>query len=68
MPSLLQQLSRLSVLQLPGFPIKDAAAQQLASMHGLQHLELSNLRGVPIGNLQHLPSSITQLQLHGHYL
>jgi hypothetical protein len=42
-PGLLQQLPRLAVLELPGFPISDAAVQQLGCMQGLQELWLEKV-------------------------
>jgi hypothetical protein len=64
-PRLLQQVPQLSVLTLPDFPFTDAAVQQTAAMQQLQQLELWNVDHVPVGNLQHVPSSITKLKLHG---
>jgi hypothetical protein len=60
----LRQLPRLSVLSLPGFPLTDAAAQQLCAMKELQQADLY-AADLPACHLQHLPSSITQLLLLG---
>ena len=62
MPSLLQQLPRLAVLELPGIPMSAAAMQQLGCMQGLQQVSLEQVNHVLMCELQHLPSSITQLQ------
>jgi hypothetical protein len=52
-----------AVLQLPGVPLTDAAVQQLSAMQPLQQFELEHMGDVPVCDLQHLPSSITQLKL-----
>jgi hypothetical protein len=65
MPRLLQQLPRLAVLELPGIPMSDAAMQQLGCMQGLQQVSLEQVNHMPMYELQHLPSSITQLQFRG---
>jgi hypothetical protein len=62
-PSLLQQLPRVAVLELPGFPMSAAAKQQLGCMQGLQQVFLERVRHMPTCQLHHLPSSITQLEL-----
>jgi hypothetical protein len=64
---MLQQLPRLAILQLPDLPFSDAAVQQTAAMQGLQQVEVRHMEHVPTCNLRHLPSSITQLMLHGPY-
>jgi hypothetical protein len=66
MPRLLQQLPQLSVLHMPGFPFAEAAVQQTAAMTRLQQLTFQPASNLPGSSLQHLPSSITQLCLHGH--
>jgi hypothetical protein len=65
-PSLLQQLPRVAVLELPGFPMSAAAMQQLGCMQGLQRVSLEHVDHMPPCELQHLPSSITQLQFQGN--
>jgi hypothetical protein len=65
LPSLLQQLPRLAVLELPGMPMSAAAMQQLGGMQGLHELVLTRAEHMPPCKLQHLPSSITQLQFAG---
>jgi hypothetical protein len=62
---LLQQLPRLVVLELPGFPMSAAAMQQLSCMQGLQQVTLDQPSDMAVCNLQHLPRSITQLQVKG---
>jgi hypothetical protein len=64
-PGLLQQLSRLAVLELPGFPVSAAAMQQLGGMQGLQQVLLEEGNHMPMCQLQHLPSSITHLEFCG---
>jgi hypothetical protein len=64
--SLLQQLPRLVVLELPGMPISAAAMQQLGSMQGLQEVSLEDVDLMPACALQHLPSSITKLLFRGN--
>ena len=59
---LLQQLPRLAVLELPGIPMPNASMQQLGCMQGLQQVSLEPM---PVCNLQHLPSSVTQLHFRG---
>jgi hypothetical protein len=59
---LLQQLPRLAVLELPRMPMSAAAMQQLGAMQGLQEVRLGRVVHMPMCELQHLPSSITQLQ------
>jgi hypothetical protein len=63
---LLQQLPRLAVLELPGWPMSDAAMQQLGGMQGLQEVSLEHVDHMPMCKLQHLPSSVTQLHLRGN--
>lgn len=65
MPRLLQQLPRLTVLDIPGLPITDAVAKQLGRMQGLRQISVSKVEHVRALDLQLLPSSITQLQLLG---
>jgi hypothetical protein len=65
-PRLLQQLPLLSMLQLPGFPFTDAAAQQTAGMTRLQQLHIAHAEDMDPSDLDHLPSSITQLHLNGN--
>jgi hypothetical protein len=65
-PGLLQQLPRVAVLELPGFPMSAAAMQQLGCMQGLQRVSLEHVDHMPPCELQHLPSSITQLQFQGN--
>ena len=65
-PSLLQQLPRVSVLELPGFPMSAAAMQQLGGMQGLLEVSLEHVDHMPPCELQHLPSSITQLHFQGN--
>jgi hypothetical protein len=65
LPSLLQQLPRLTVLELPGIPMSEAAMQQIGGMQGLHELSLTRAEHMPPCKLQHLPSSITQLQFAG---
>jgi hypothetical protein len=65
-PGLLQQLPLLSVLQLPGFPFTDAALQQAAAMTRLQQLSIARTEDMDPSDLDHLPSSITQLRLDGN--
>jgi hypothetical protein len=65
MPRLLQQLLRLAVLELPGIPMSAAAMQQLGCMQGLQEVSLEQVHHTPMYELQHLPSSITQLHFRG---
>jgi hypothetical protein len=60
---LLQQLPRLSVLALPEMPVTTAAAQRTTAMQGLRCVELEILQGMLPSDLQHLPGSITQIQL-----
>jgi hypothetical protein len=60
---LLQQLPRLAVLELPGMPMCAEAVQQLGSMQGLQQVVLQQVEYMPVCDLQHLPTSITQLHL-----
>jgi hypothetical protein len=64
--SLLRQLPLLSVLELPGFPFSDAAMQQTAAMQRLRHISIEQISHMQMTGreLQHLPSSITRLQLH----
>jgi Leucine-rich repeat (LRR) protein len=64
LPRMLQQLPRLSVLELPGLPITDAALQEMARLQGLQQVTLNHVRHVPVCDLQLLPSSITQLEVY----
>jgi hypothetical protein len=61
---MLQQLPQLSILQLPGFPFSCEAVQTTAAMTQLQQLCI-NTKFNSTSSLQDLPSSITQLQLHG---
>jgi Leucine-rich repeat (LRR) protein len=68
MPSMLQQLPRLSVLQMPKSPFTDAAVQQAAALQGLQSLSLAHSGFLPMCNLQLLPSSITRLVLQEYSL
>jgi Leucine-rich repeat (LRR) protein len=63
-PGLLQQLPLLSVLHMPGFPFRDAAMQQMAIMTRLKDTYI-DVKPEPACDLQQLPSSLTQLQLHG---
>ena len=63
---LLQQLPRLTVLELPHIPMSAAAVQQLGCMQGLQEVFIEHVDHMPACDLQHLPSSITQLQFHGN--
>jgi hypothetical protein len=63
---LLQQLPQLAVLELPGFPVSDAATQQLGGMQGLQEVSLEHVDHMPMCKLQHLPSSVTQVHLQGN--
>lgn len=65
LPGVLQQLPWLSVLELPDTPLKDTAMQQLAAMQGLRQLTLPLVVGASTFDLQHLPSSLTQLSLKG---
>jgi hypothetical protein len=65
MPHLVQQLPELSVLQMPEFPVTQAAMQQIAAMTRLQRLFLFPEGNFPAFRLQHLPCSITQLELEG---
>jgi hypothetical protein len=65
-PSLLQQLPRVAVLELLGFPMSAAAMRQLGCMQGLQEVSLQNVADMPICQLQHLPSSLTQLHFRGN--
>lgn len=58
---MLQMLPRLSVRELPGMPLSDAAVQQLAAMQGLRQVSLSQLEHMPACDVQRLPNSITQL-------
>jgi hypothetical protein len=58
---LLQQLPRLAVLELPRMPMSAAAMQRLGAMQGLQEVRLGRVVHMPMCELQHLPSSITQL-------
>jgi hypothetical protein len=64
-PGLLQQLPRLTVLELPGFPMGPAAMQQLGCMQGLQKVSLAQVAHMLAYDLQALPSSITQLEFGG---
>ena len=63
---LLQQLPRLAVLELPGMPMSEVAMQQLGCMQGLQEVFLEHVDHMPLCDLQHLPSSITQLHFRGN--
>jgi hypothetical protein len=65
-PGLLQHLPRVAVLELPGFPMSAAAMQQLGGMRELRHVSLTQVPHMPMCELQHLPSSITQLELRGN--
>lgn len=65
-PRLLQQLPLLSVLNLPNIPFTDAAVQQAAAMQGLQQIAIQHVQEVPVCDIRHLPSSITELELHGN--
>lgn len=60
-PAILQQLPRLSVLELPGLPVTDAALQHVTAMPGLQQVSLSRVGDAAECDLRHLPPSITQL-------
>lgn len=53
------------MLKLPGMPVTDAAMRQIGAMQGLQQLEVQHLYSQPVCDLQHLPSSLVQLKLHG---
>ena len=64
-PGLLQQMPRLAVLELPGIPMRPEAMQQLGGMQGLQRVSLEQGNYMPMCELQHLPSSITQLHITG---
>lgn len=66
MPRLLQQLPRLTVLDIPGLPIPDAAGCELGAMLGLRHVSLTQARHMPTFDLQLLPSSVTELRVHGN--
>jgi hypothetical protein len=63
LPGVLAQLPRLSVLQLPTIYITDAALQQMGHLQGLRQLTLPPNVDATVWDLQHLPSSITQLSL-----
>jgi hypothetical protein len=65
-PRLLQQLPRLAVLDMPDMPVSDAAIQQLGGMQGLQAVSVQQVDYMHPCDLQHLPSSITQLEFHGN--
>jgi hypothetical protein len=65
LPSLLQQLPGLKVIELPGMPMSDAAMQQLGGVQGLQEVVLGRTQHMPQYKLQHLPSSTTQLHFVG---
>jgi hypothetical protein len=64
--SMLAQLPRLSVLEVPGLPVSKAAAQAMGRLQGLQQLGYAHLTHMPLLDLQLLPSSITQLSLDGN--
>jgi hypothetical protein len=64
-PGLLQQLPRLSVLQLEDISLTEAARQQIANLQSLQSFTFTPRCSDPAFDLQLLPSSITQLHLHG---
>lgn len=64
MPRLLQQLPQLAVLELPGLPITHAAAEQLGAMQGLRQVGLEHVLEVGTLDLQLLPGSVTELQVH----
>jgi hypothetical protein len=65
---MLQQLPRLSALQLRDLPFSDAAAQQTAALRGLQQVTVRHVQELPMGDLRQLPSSITQLVVLGTHL
>ena len=46
-------------------PMSAAAMQQLGGMHALQQVLLEQGNHMPMCQLQHLPSSITQLEFRG---
>lgn len=64
LPGVLQQLPRLAVLQL-GMSVTDAAQQQMGHLQGLRQLTLPPKDDAHVFDLQHLPSSITQLTVEG---
>jgi hypothetical protein len=65
MPGLLQQLPRLSFLEIPGFPLTDAAMQQMGKMQDLQDVHMLHGSRILIAVLSLLPSSVAKLQLQG---
>lgn len=64
MPILLEQLPKLTVLSLD-FPLSDAALLKTSTMQRLQQVLLEETGYVPLGDLRHLASSVTELQLLG---
>lgn len=64
-PGILQRLTQLSVLKLPGIPVADAAVQQLKALQGLRQVTLQHTGHAPLFNLHHLPDSITHLCVYG---